>query len=120
MATAGPVQFEIPCYSSWSVTMTWYTDSTKTATVDLSNYTAAMDVRRKQSDSAALLALATGGSGIVLGGTGGTITVSLTDVQTASVTPGFAVWDLELINSGGSNLRLVEGTAEFTPSVTRN
>jgi hypothetical protein len=108
MATAGPVQFEIPCYSSWSVTMTWYTDSTKTATVDLSNY------------SAALLALATGGSGIVLGGTGGTITVSLTDVQTASVTPGFAVWDLELIDSGGSNLRLVEGTAEFTPSVTRN
>jgi|TARA_R110002020_G_scaffold181076_1_gene375852 hypothetical protein len=119
MATAGPVHFEIPTYSEFGVTMTWYTSSAKTATVDLSSYTAAMDIRRKQSDSTALIAL-TSSSGISLGGTDGTITISLTDTQTAAITPGFGVWDLELIDSGGSNLRLVEGTCEFTPSVTRN
>ena len=119
MATAGPVHFEIPTYSEFGVTMTWYLTSAKTTTKDLSTYTAAMDIRRKQSDSTALIAL-TSGSGITLGGSGGTIVISLTDTQTAAVTPGPAVWDLELIDSGGSSLRLVEGTCEFTPSVTRN
>jgi hypothetical protein len=99
--------------------MTWYTSAAKSATVDLSNYTALMDVRRKQSDSTALVAL-TSSSGITLGGSAGTIVITLTDVQTAAITPGFAVWDLELVNSAGSNLRLVEGTCSFTPSVTRN
>ena len=119
MATAGPVHFEIPCFSEFAVTMTWYTTSAKSATVDLSNYTAAMDIRRKQSDSSALIAL-TSGSGITLGGSAGTIDIALTDTQTAAITPGPGVWDLELIDSSGSNLRLVEGTCEFTPSVTRN
>ena len=119
MATAGPVHFEIPTYSEFGVTMTWYLTSAKTTTKDLSTYTAAMDIRRKQSDSAALIAL-TSGSGITLGGSAGTIVITLTDTQTAAVTPGPGVWDLELIDSGGSNLRLVEGTCEFTPSVTRN
>jgi hypothetical protein len=119
MATAGPVHFEIPTYSEFGVTMTWYTTSAKTATVDLSSYTAAMDIRRKQSDSSALIAL-TSGSGITLGGSAGTIDIALTDTQTAAISPGFGVWDLELIDSSGSNLRLVEGTCEFTPSVTRN
>jgi len=119
MATAGPVHFEIPTYSEFGVTMTWYLTSAKTTTKDLSTYTAAMDIRRKQSDSSALIAL-TSGSGITLGGSAGTIVISLTDTQTAAVTPGPGVWDLELIDSGGSSLRLVEGTCEFTPSVTRN
>ena len=120
MATAGPVHFEIPCYSEFGVTMTWYVTTVAAGTKkDLTNYTAAMDIRRKQSDSSALVAL-TSSSGISLGGSAGTITISLTDVQTAGISPGPAVWDLELIDSGGSNLRLVEGTCEFTPSVTRN
>ena len=119
MATAGPVHFEIPTYSEFGVTMTWYLTSAKTTTKDLSTYTAAMDIRRKQSDSSALIAL-TSGSGITLGGSAGTIVITLTDTQTAAVTPGPGVWDLELIDSGGSSLRLVEGTCEFTPSVTRN
>ena len=119
MATAGPVHFEIPTYSEFSVTMTWYVTSAKSSTVDLSTYTAAMDIRRKQSDSSALIAL-TSGSGITLGGSAGTIVISLTDTQTSAITPGPGVWDLELIDSGGSSLRLVEGTCEFTPSVTRN
>ena len=118
--SAGPVHFEIDTYSEWGVSMTWYVTTVAAGTKkDLTNYTAAMDFRRKQSDSTALASL-TSGSGITLGGTAGTINIALTDVQTAAIDPGFGVWDLELIDSGGSNLRLVEGTCEFTPSVTRN
>ena len=117
---AGPVHFQIDTYSRWAVTMTLYLTSAKTTTKDLSGYTAAMDIRRKQSDSSALIALATGGSGITLGGDAGTITLVLTDTQTAASTPGPGVWDLELIDGDGQNTRLIEGTCEFTPSVTRN
>ena len=111
--------FDVPTYSRFGATITWYLTSAKTSTKDLTNYTAAMDIRRKVSDSSALIAL-TSSSGITLGGTAGTISIVLTDTQTAAVTPGFAYWDLELIDADGSNLRLVEGTMEFTPSVTRN
>ena len=118
--SAGPVHFEIDTYSEWGVTMTWYVTTVAAGTKkDLTNYTAAMDIRRKQSDSTALAAL-TSGSGITLGGTAGTINIALTDVQTASITPGFAVWDVELIDADGSNMQLVHGTCEFRPSVTRN
>ena len=110
---------DVPTYSRFAVTMTWYLTSAKTTTKDLTNYTAAMDIRRKLSDSSALIPL-TSSSGITLAGTDGTISIVLTDTQTAAVTPGFAYWDLELIDADGSNLRLVEGTMEFTPSVTRN
>ena len=99
--------------------MTWYLPSAKTTTKDLSTYTAAMDIRRKQSDSTSLASL-TSGSGITLGGSAGTISIVLEDTETAAITPGPAVWDLELIDADGKNTRLVEGTAEFTPSVTRN
>ena len=118
--SAGPVHFEIDTYSEWGVSMTWYVTTVAAGTKkDLTNYTAAMDIRRKQSDSTALAAL-TSGDGITLGGTAGTINIALTDVQTASITPGFGYWDLELIDSGGSNMQLVHGTCEFRPSVTRN
>ena len=116
---AGPVQFTIDTYSRWAVTMTWYLSSAKTSVKDLSSYTAAMDIRRKQSDSTSLASL-TSGSGITLGGSAGTISIVLEDTETAAITPGPAVWDLELIDADGKNTRLVEGTAEFTPSVTRN
>tara|TARA_R110000824_G_scaffold18676_5_gene73583 strand:- start:978 stop:1337 length:360 start_codon:yes stop_codon:yes gene_type:complete len=118
--SAGPVHFEIDTYSEWGVSMTWYVTTVAAGTKkDLTNYTAAMDIRRKQSDSTALAAL-TSSSGITLGGTAGTINIALTDVQTAAIDPGFAVWDLELIDASGSNMQLVHGTCEFTPSVTRN
>ena len=97
---AGPVHFQIDTYSRWAVTMTWYLTSAKTTTKDLSGYTAAMDIRRKQSDSSALIALATGGSGITLGGDAGTITLVLTDTQTAAITPGpgwIAAWPVAVL-----------------------
>lgn len=118
--SAGPVHLEIPTYSEFGVSMTWYVTTVAAGTKkDLTNYTAAMDIRRKPSDSTALAAL-TSGSGITLGGTAGTINIELTDVETAAIDPGFGYWDLELIDSAGSNMQLVHGTCEFTQSVTRN
>jgi hypothetical protein len=117
--TPGPVHFEIPCYSDWAVTFTWYLSSAKTTPKDLSTYTARLDFRRKKSDTSALASL-TSGSGITLGGSAGTIVVALAAATTADITPGWGYWDLEIIDASSNPLRLVEGTAEFTESVTRN
>jgi len=110
---------EVPCYADWEITLTWYTSTAETAVVDLSNYTARMDIRRKQSDSSALATL-TNSSGITLGGSAGTIVIALTDTQTASITPGPAVYDLEMIDGSGKVRRLIAGSLTFTASVTRN
>ena len=110
---------EVPCYSDWEITLTWYTSTAKSATVDLTNYTARLDIRRKVSDSPAVATL-TNSSGITLGGAAGTIVIALTDTQTAAITPGPAVYDLEMIDGSGKIRRLIEGSLTFTPSVTRN
>tara|TARA_R110000824_G_scaffold379270_1_gene571175 strand:- start:53 stop:415 length:363 start_codon:yes stop_codon:yes gene_type:complete len=110
---------EVPCYADWDITLTWYTTIAETAVVDLTNYTARMKIRRKQSDSGHLASL-TNSSGITLGGSAGTIVIKLTDTQTAAITPGPAVYDLEMIDGSGYVRRLIEGSLTFIPSVTRN
>lgn len=116
---AGPVHFTINCYSQWVATITWYTNTAKTTAKNITGYTARMAIRRKQSDTAALADL-TSSSGITMGGSAGTIVIKLTSSQTAGITPGPGVWDLELIDGSGIVTRFVEGTCSFTPSVTRN
>jgi len=117
--SAGPVHFTIDCYSQFVSTITWYTNTAKTTAKNITGYTARMAIRRKQSDSSALADL-TSSSGITLGGSAGTIVITLTKDQTAAITPGPGVWDLELIDGSGIVTRFVEGTCTFTPSVTRN
>lgn len=88
--------------------------------VDLTGYTARMQVRRRHSSDTALLTFTTENGGITLGGPAGTINVvglaTLTDDLPA---PSPAVYDLELVSSGGFVTRLVEGGAYITPEVTR-
>jgi hypothetical protein len=47
------------------------------------------------------------------------VTVELTDVATAMLMPGRAVYDLELVSGGGEVTRVLEGFVEVTPEVTR-
>jgi len=84
--------------------------------VNLTGYTAAMQVRSSY-DEDAVISL-TSASGIALGGTAGTIAITITNTQSAGVAAGQYVYDLEL-NSGGETDRLVEGTFTVTPEVTR-
>jgi hypothetical protein len=107
------------CYqgASFDYTLTWQTGETP---VNLSGYTARMQVRDTYDGGSAVVSI-TSGTGITLGGTAGTILVELTATQTAAIdaTPsGQYVYDLELV-SGSTVTRLVEGTFIVSPEVTR-
>ena len=114
-----PGRLDMDCYqgASFDYTLTWQTGGTP---VNLSGYTARMQVRDTYDGGSAVVSL-TSGTGITLGGTAGTILVALTATQTAAIdaTPsGQYVYDLELVN-GATVTRLVEGTFIVSPEVTR-
>lgn len=95
-----------------------YKDSTGVA-INLTSYTARMQIRASVKAATTLAELTTANGGIVLGGAAGTIDLLLTATQTAAITAKRGVYDLELIDVSGVVLRLVEGAVEFSPEVTR-
>ncbi len=114
-----PGRLDMSCYqgASFDYTLTWQTGGTP---VNLSGYSARMQVRDGYDGGSAIVNL-TSGTGITLGGTAGTIVVALTATETAAIdaTPsGQYVYDLELV-SGLTVTRLVEGNFLVSPEVTR-
>jgi hypothetical protein len=85
--------------------------------MNLTGYTAAMQVREAAGAATALISL-TNGSGLTLGGTAGTIGITIAATATAGVASGSYSYDLEL-NSGGTITRLLEGSFNVTGNVTR-
>lgn len=101
-------------------TLTW-TDSAKKA-IDLTSYTARMQVRSSVESSTTIIELTTANSRITLGTTTetkGQVTLLLSATTTAGLTPGQYVYDLELVSAGGEVTRLVEGNFVVKAEVTR-
>ena len=89
------------------------------APINLTGYTARMQVRRKRADVSPLLNLTTENGGITLGGSAGTIAVVATATLTAALPAKSCLYDLELVSAAGVVTRLIEGSADVTPEVTR-
>jgi Ethanolamine utilization protein EutJ (predicted chaperonin) len=111
-----PATYNIKAYqgATYSLSMTWAIGGTP---VNLTNYTAAMQVRENPNATATVLSL-TDGSGITLGGTAGTIGISVSATTMGSAIPGNYVYDLEL-NSGAEVTRLIQGSFAIQAEVTR-
>lgn len=86
--------------------------------INLSMYTARMQVRATIDSASTLLSLTTENGGIALGGAAGTVTVTATATQTAAVAAGCYVYDIELI-TGAVVTRLVQGQFTVDAEVTR-
>lgn len=87
--------------------------------VNLTGYTARMQVRASVGASAVLMELTTENGGIVLGGSAGTIELVRTAAQTAAFTWRRGIYDLELLSPAGKVTRLLKGEVEVDPEVTR-
>ncbi|MBN8248335.1 MAG: hypothetical protein J0L84_12950 [Verrucomicrobia bacterium] len=87
--------------------------------VDLTGYTAKMQVRPQTADGAPILDLSTGGNGITLGGAAGTIAVTASAATTRTLTPGEYVYDLELTSPTGVVTTIVAGQFTLFMDVTR-
>ena len=114
--TAGIYNTTIDQGSVWSVIFV-YKDPNDNP-INLTGFTAAMQLRQTYESAVADLTLTTSNGGIVITGATGTITVTATDEQTEALTPGDYVYDLEL--TSGSNIsRLVQGQITVAEQVTR-
>lgn len=111
-----PAQYNITAYqgATYDLNLTYSIGGTP---VNLTNYTAALQVRENPRSGATILSLASG-SGITLGGTAGTIDVTALASTMGSATPGNYVYDLEL-NSGSQVTRLIQGTFAIQAEVTK-
>lgn len=82
--------------------------------VDLTGYSARMQIRKKFGGT--LLIELTDGDGLTLGGAAGTVTIDMTAAQTAEITRS-GVYDLELV-VGSTVTKMLRGQFILTHEVT--
>lgn len=88
------------------------------ALVNLTGYSARMQVRQSYSSTSTLASLTSSGGDIVLGGALGTIEITISATATAAMPATVAVYDLELV-IGSTVQRLMQGAFQITAEVTR-
>jgi hypothetical protein len=86
--------------------------------VNLTGFTARMDIRESLDDVTVIHTLTTENAGIVLGGVAGTISLLIPAATTAGFDFTSAVYDLELDNAGVVT-RLISGAITLSKEVTR-
>lgn len=89
-----------------------------TAPVNITDYTAALQLRSLPSDPTAVLSLTTG-SGITITGASGTIEVHATAAQTRAIDEGPYYYDLEITSDTGVVTRVAQGQVVVSAEVTR-
>ena len=116
--TITPGNYDITIYqgTTFSTILAWK-DETNTL-VDLTGYTARLQMRENYNSSTPFLNLTTENGGIVLGGVLGTITLLASAASTAALEALEGVYDLEMIN-GSTVIRLLQGSVSVSREVTR-
>ena len=87
--------------------------------VDLTGYTARMQFRSSVNSSTVLFSATTENGRIALGGSLGTVDITIDADDTAAFGFVSAVYDLELESASGFVTRLLEGGVEVSKEVTR-
>lgn len=106
----------VPAGATFTQVLRWKADG---QLVNLTGYTARMQIRPSVASSTLTLALTTENGRIALGGAAGTITLTISATDTATLTAGRYVYDIELIAAGGTVTRLLQGVLVVTANVTR-
>lgn len=113
---AGKLNIVIEKGARFDPVLTWKTAG---VAVDLTSYTARMQIRATQSSETILIDLTTENGGIALGGAAGTISLVITNDVTEAIDWAKGVYDLELVSPSGYPTRLVEGIVKVRDEVTR-
>ena len=88
--------------------------------IDLTNYTARMQIRRNYETDVVITELTTENGRIELGGAAGTINLIIPAAITEALDFSEAVYDLELEDQDGHLTRLLQGQMTLSREVTRN
>jgi hypothetical protein len=113
--TPGLVNFVCPQGSTFRRTLTYTLDNLP---IDLSGYSSRLQVREAYYSEEPIVSLVSG-SGITISGSAGIIDLFISATDTAALPAGPHVYDLEIISPSNIVDRLIEGTFNVTPEVTR-
>ena len=114
--TAGYYNITAEQGATFNRVLTWRDSAS--ALINLTGYTARMQVRTDYASTSTILSLTTQNGQITLGGAAGTITLLVSATDMAALSSGSFVYDLEMIN-GATITRLVQGTFVVNAEVTR-
>lgn len=114
---AASYDFEIEQGATLLKPIVWK-DSTG-APVNLSGYTARMQVRQSVASTDVLLEMSTTNGKISIAPSTGTITLIFSATTTAAITWKRGKYDLELTSSDGTVTRLIEGQISVSQEITR-
>lgn len=106
----------IPAGATFSKVIRWKADG---ANVNLTGFSARAQIRPSAASATTTLSLTTENTRIALGGTAGTITISISATDSAAIASGRYVYDLELVSAGGIVTRLLQGVVTVSANVTR-
>ena len=107
--SAGYHHFIIEQGATFGQTLT-LKDSSDTL-INLTGYTSAeMDLRETPESSSEVITLTTANNRITLGGSAGTVTLAISAADTANLTAGDGVFDLEIVDGSSRVYRILEGT----------
>lgn len=87
--------------------------------VNLTGYTARMQIRETIESTTIIQSLTTENGGITLGGVAGTITLLISATDTATFTFDAAVYDVEIIGTDGVVTTVLSGNVYLTDETTR-
>ncbi len=87
--------------------------------LNLTGHTGHMQIRVTASNANVLKSLTTENGGIVLGGASGTVTLTIPAADTAALTPGTYVYDLNLTSPDGKVTKPIYGNFTVRAGVTR-
>ena len=113
--TPGLVHFVCPQGTTFKRTLTYTLDNIP---IDLSGYSARLQVREAYYSTEPLISLETG-DGITISGSAGIINIQINSTDTSAMIAGTHVYDLEIQSPSGDIDRLIEGNFTVTPEVTR-
>jgi len=102
--------------ATWYLTVTY--ENPNGTPINITGYTAALQLRSLPSDATAVLSLTTG-AGITITGATGTVAITATATQTRAIDEGNYYYDLEITSTAGVVTRLVQGQVVVSAEVTR-
>jgi hypothetical protein len=105
--------------ADWYLTVTY--ENPNSTPINITGYTAALQLRSQPSDTVAVLTLNTQNGGIAITGATGTVDCHATNVQTGAIDEGSYFYDLEIYSNTNPSVitRLVQGQAVVSAEVTR-
>jgi hypothetical protein len=124
--TAGQYDLVIEQGATFQQVLYWSSNTSPPVPMNITGYTAKMQIRSVIGASTALMTLTTGSagagpvynSGIILGTTNGQITIYITATDTLAISWVTGVYDLDLVSPTGFITRVVQGNVSVNQTAT--